>query len=225
MADNAKAPDQGNEQDPIHNLKSEMNRKIANLEESNQKLLSTLESIKTAVAPKQAPAAPKKELSDLLYEDPNAFVETVVNAAVTKSAEATNKQQQMEYRKNNVITQLYNDYPELGDANDPLTKKTLEIYQSLPEDERQSPMAYKLAAREAATELGVAPKSKRPKQDVDDFTGVGTGGGGRTSRKKQEAEQDQAILEVAAAFGLDTNDEKAKDRLLGRKKRNFNRYE
>jgi hypothetical protein len=238
MADPIKPTEESGQPDPITNLKAEMSRKIGNLEEQNQKLTQTLQSLvgemQQARKPAPKPEPQGKSASELLYDDPEGFVENVVTKAVTKSSEVISKRNQEETKKQAVLTSLYNDYPEIGDSNNALTKKALENYSQLSEEERSSPMAYKVAVRDAAAELGIMPKSKR--QNADDFSFGGNSGGGKDSdsqsRTRAEKETEDAVVAAASYFesafkelGQDVNDPKFKKRLLKTSKRNFMQYE
>lgn len=234
MADDVKDTKEQAQPDPINNLKSEFNRKLTNLEESNQKLAETLQALIQRVTPEAAPKqSQSKPLSEMVYDDPEGFVNTVVTKAVEGSRKVMDTERQADQKRQAVFMQLFNDYPELVDSSNELTKKTLEIYSAMSAEEKASPLGMKMAARDAATEMGVVPKSKRRNQDSDDFSfGGSSGGTGGERKSKGDKQEDEAILSVASLFkdafkdmGKDVNDPKFQKRLLDRKKRAYNRYE
>jgi hypothetical protein len=217
MSDQTHSPEQA---DPIKNLKAEMDRKLGNadaklaeLQKTNEALLSKLSSIS-----KPAPAA-EPSLSDLLYSDPERYAQIIQERAEQRALEKMNRHNSQIQKVNSVIGQLASEYPELSDSNHALTKKAVEIYNALPEEERQTSLAYKMAVREAAEELSVKPKSKRPVEEPE----FNSSYSGRRSGKSQKL--DPVTEEFASLFGIDTNDAKIKQSLLEKQNRNWNRYE
>jgi hypothetical protein len=130
-------------------------------------------------------------------------------------------------KQNAMLGQLAADFPELTSTDSALTKRAVEIYNALPEDERTSPMAMKVAVKDAALELGLRPKSKR---NASENTGDGLmpTGGGSAVRKPQggKAELDPVTEGFAAALGLNTSDAKVRERLKKRSERKtWNQFE
>lgn len=202
----------------INNLKAEFNRKMANLEDSNKQLLEAIKGL----TPK-APTAPQKKVSDLIFDDTEAAVEEIETRVTKKVAQVLDERESRTARQNQVFAALYNDYPELANQDHELTKKTVEIYNSLSEEDRKTPLAYKMAAREAATELGVKPKSKREAAN-DDYSFGGSSSGQPRRTGSSSKEEDADIAAVAEAFGLNMNDPKKKERVLSRKRSNWTSY-
>lgn len=205
--------------DPLANLKAEFSRKMQNLEATNQQLARQLASISKPAAP----APSKKPISELIYENPEEAISIIKSEVKTEIQESTRKVADFQQ----TMGRLYEDYPELSNQQDPLYKRADEILQSIPEHERQQPMAIRAAVREAASELGVRPKSKREPSPTDDFTVTGSGGGSnRPPSRRGEAELDPATIEFAQRCGLNTNDPELIKRLKGHASRkNWNRYE
>lgn len=188
----------------VTNLKSEMNRKFENLEATNKALLAKLTELGKPVA---TPA--KKEVKKDFWDAPEEAVEQKVKAGVDAVLEKLRRDNEEASKKNQVIGALYGEFPELADNNHPLTQKAVEIFNALPEMERQSPLAYRLAVKEAAMELKVPNKKSRAEDYVDSFSlsggGSGSGGGGKT---KREPDLDPRTVEAARLLGLDMDDEK-----------------
>jgi hypothetical protein len=210
-------------QDPIKNLKAEIDRKLGNadsrmaeLQKTNEALISKLNEL-TKPTQAQKPAEPS--MSDLLYSDPEKYAQLIQERAEQRAVERISRQQDKIAKVNGVIGQLAAEYPELSDSNHALTKKAVEIYNSLPEEEKQTSLAYKMAVREAAEELSVKPKSKRP---VDDEPSFGSSGS-RSGRRSQKL--DSGTEQLARIFGIDTSDEKVKSRLLAKQNRNWTKFE
>lgn len=192
--------------DEFKNFKAEMGRKLGNLEQTNAELLATLKSL-TA---KPAPSSPEKKVS--VFEDEEAYGQRIAaeaEARIEKKLAAQNAQTQ---KQQAVLASLVAEFPELNQADSDLAKRAVEIYNGLPEDERTSPMSYKVAVKDAALELGVKPKSKRNKGGDDDFTLSSSKSAGRPPKK---GEVDPVIEDLASAFGVKL-DAAAKERIVNR---------
>lgn len=197
--------------DEIKNMKAEFGRKLEN---TNQQLAQVLEALKAQTAPKapqKAEADGEGDLSEMIYSDPNKFVNKLtekVSAAVDKklsSAQAaTTKYQQ-------VVGSIISEFPEAGDQSSELTKRANELFLALPAEDRDNPLALKTSVTAAAAELGIKPKSKRPKVSDDDGFSLGGGGGGARERKTAQKEIDRNTELFAEAVGLDLNDPKNKE--------------
>ncbi len=220
MADDVTTPPE--QQDPLKNLKSEFDRKLGNadarlaeLQRSNELLMSKLNSIAPTAA-----AAKSENLSDILYADPERYARIVEERAEARAMDKMNRQQEKMGKVNNTINALAQEFPELSDGNHQLTKRAVEIYSSLSDEERNSSMSYKMAVREAADELSIKPKSKRP---VDDEPSFGSSGSRGASRRA--AKLDGSTEEFASILGLDTSDSKVRERLLAKQNRNWSQYQ
>lgn len=198
--------------DPIKNLKSEMDRKLGNLEQSNQKLLEAIQGLTTK---KADPPVAAKKVSDVIYEDADAAAEIIEKRAEERVMKRIDEREQY----NGTIAALYNDYPELSDGQSEMTKKTLSYLSQYPEAQRKNPTFIKLAARDAAAELGVMTKNKRGNGGGDDFSfGGGNSGGGKARDTKRTSAEDDMILRTAEVLGVDISDPKKKERVLSRKR-------
>lgn len=210
--------------DPIVNLKAEMSRKLGNteskiseLQKTNELLLSKLSQL---TQPAAAPAAKSADLSTLLYSDPDAYAAEIERRAEERAMRRVNEQQAQAVRTNSVLAELQNEFPELSDSGNELTKKAVEMYNNLPPDEKNSSLAYKVAVKAAALELGVKPRSKRPVDDEPMGSSYGQRSGSRRAATKLAPETE----ELAAIFGLDTSKQEVKDRLLKNSQRNWTKY-
>lgn len=214
------------------NLKAEMDRKIGNIEANLKKATDTLAQQLAAINQKfgvqqtVAAAAPvKKTFRDAFYEDEDAAIATVKKETRDEVFAALNAQN----RQNQILGQLYTAYPELADVNNDLTKKALEIHQALSEDERLSPLSYKVAVADAADQLGVLPMSKRKTDSNEDEDFVM--GQGRTittpGKKPGKGELPPEMLEFATSLGLDVSDSKIVDSIKGnhRNSQDWQRYQ
>ena len=104
------------------------------------------------------------------------------------------------------MAEITAEYPEVNIRSHPMYKKAIEIFNALPEDERQSVLAYKHAAREAAIELGIKPMSKRTEEELEDYMNVGQGT--RVNPRTKRKVTDPKTLLFAEMVGLDITDEK-----------------
>lgn len=201
--------------DEIKNLKAEMDRKIGNIEKTNQALLTQLQVIANNPKKETPPPPEKKSIRDTWYEDPDAAANMIVKKAKNDALTEIRSENAAQAKKSGVIQKLYQEYPELQDFDNPLTVKAVEIFEKLPEEEKAHPMAYRLAVKEAAEDLDIKPKAKRKaKEEADDSFAL-TGGTGNASktRSRRSGELDQRTVDFAKLVGLDPSNEKTQANL------------
>ena len=205
--------------DPIKNLKSEFNRKLGNLEESNRKLMEQLSAL---VNPKPKAPEPSK-LDDVWYQSPAEAARIIKEETRAEIRKELDAERQLQTKQAQVINSLVAEFPELSQQDHDLTKRAVEIYNSLPDDEKQSPIAYKAAVKEAALELDIKPKAKRQTKKEDDSFSFGSGGGS-SRRPSSDSEIDKVRESLAEKFGLKMTPE-LKDKLKKTAKRDFRKFE
>lgn len=110
-----------------------------------------------------------KELADYVAEENGLelLVDDLAEAGVIvtpKRLEAILNQRDDQNRKaTNLFGSLTQRFPDLNDTDSELAQETTRRAQTLIEDEgMDGPAAYRIAAAEAALDLGIAPKSKAP---------------------------------------------------------------
>lgn len=215
--------------DGIKQLKAEMDRKLTNIEQTSKKLEEALRSLNTAVAAKAAPPARQAEvtedLEDLMITNPAKAAKIIKEQAKAEISEELGKQAKAQNKTSQVMSELISKYPELQYNDHELTQKAIEIYNALPDDEKTSASAYRLAVKEAAVELGIKERSKR--SEGEDFVPSRTS----TSQRRQKKEElDPATLEFARLMAekgftaVDPDKEGVKERLLARSKRNYGQF-
>lgn len=210
--------------DPITNVKAEFNRKLDNV---TAELKRTQEAILSQLQAKAAPAAqPEVDLSDLMYKDPVKYAEIVEERAEKRIMSKLDQRTAQQTKQNTVLNSLVQEFPELSDQNSPLFKKAVENYNTLSDDERSSPMAYKLAVKDAAMDLDIKPRSKRQSSDNEGYLMGGPGSGGSNSRPARTGDLDPIMTAFAEHLGLPINDPKRKESLKKRAQRkNWNNWE
>ncbi len=226
MSDEIKSPESDN--DPVRNLKAEMNRKLSNsdaklqeLANTNMALMQKLEEISRSVSKPQS-AQNHEDMSDIFYKDPSRFAQIVEERASAKAEKAASQREQAMRKTQGVLGQLQNEFPELADSGADLTRKSVEIYNSLPDEEKASSMSYRLAVQSAAIELGIQPKSKRPVSDEPTGSSSSNGRSGSSRRKEKLTPETE---ELAAIFGIDTSKSEVKERLIKSTNRNWSQYQ
>lgn len=227
MADEAQSTPQN--EDRVANLQAEFARKFDNqaaevkkLADANALLASQLKQ----VAPKPKAEPTELPLDQLFYTDPDAHAAKIEARALAKFEAAQSAKEAAQTRMSGVINSLGRDYPEFNDPDADLTKKTLEIFGKMEESEKRDPKAIRIAALEAAQELGVKPKSKRT--DEESFSFGGNNGGNRptSSSQQKNGKLDPRTEDLAALVGLDYRDPKVSERLKARAKRsNYRNYQ
>lgn len=192
----------------IKNVKAEFDRKLGNIEKTNQALLAQLQVLAQPKPPvREAPT--KKPLKDLWYDDPDAAAKEIAAKATNDTLAQIRAENAVQQKKGNVIQGLYREYPELQDYDHPLTTKAVELFEKMTDEEKANPIAYKLAVKEAAEELDIKTKAKRkPKEDDDAFSLGGGKGGDKPARSKKSGELDPKTVAFAKLVGLNTDDEK-----------------
>lgn len=204
--------------DELKNLKAEVARKMGNIEQTNAALKASQEAllaeIQKLTKPAQ-PAAAAESLSDLMYRDPEAYAKKVLEQADARADARISQVTQAQEKQNRVISSIAKEYPEITNGDHELTLLAVEKYEAMDKEEKTSPAAYKAAVAEAAAELGIKPRSKRPKES-DDYVGGGGGssGGSRSPGARKRNELDPRTAAFAEAVGLDLSKPEVKERLI-----------
>jgi hypothetical protein len=227
----ANAEGQEGADDRIGNLKAEMNRKLgdlnSNLTKENQDLKSQLTQIMGMIEQKNAAgkptAAAEKKLTDLIYDDPDQFVERVKQSTRDEVMRDVNRQQGFQ----STAANLENEYPEFRDRNSEQYKRVQAYYQQLPKELWNTQQGLETAAYKAAADFGLVPQSKRRSADTDDFSMGGASpsrAGGRTS-KASDGEMKPEQKAFAELLGIDTSNAKFKEHFKKASKRtDYGRY-
>lgn len=231
MSDETKAPD-ASKSDELTNLKQEMSRKLGNYEsklnelaQTNQQLLQKLSQL---TQPKPISVrSDDDDMDKLWYDDPKKAAAKIKEQTKAEIMAEYQRDQEMKARTQSTLAALVADYPELNDSNSELTRRAVEIYNGMADGEKTSPIAYKAAVREAASELGVLPVKKRQVSDDDSYTGSSSSSSSNTSRRAAKKDDlDPRTIAFAKLVGLNIDDDNVKNRVKERAKRtNWSKYE
>lgn len=231
MAENANPTPPAQGDDRLTNLQAEFNRKLENQQAELKKLSDTNAALADQlkkVTPKPAPKEPQDEpLDQLFYKDPVAHAAKIKEMTKQEMREEFRRENEANQRMAGVINRLGQEYPEYNDPESTLTKKTLEIFGKMEESDKKNPTSLRVAALEAAQELGVKPRSKRTDDD-ESFSMSGGGYSGNRSNRDQArpGKLDQRTEDLAALVGLKITDPKVKERLTQRAQRkNYRNYQ
>lgn len=210
-----------NAAEEIKNLKAEMDRKLANVDNTNKQLLATVQQLTQKLTTKAPPPTEKtKTIKDVWYDEPELAEAMLLDKADKRFAEKVAAANAQQLKTQKIMQSLYKDFPELQDTTDPLTVKAIELFDKFSDEEKQHPMAYKLAVKEAAEELELKPKSKRSKEDENDSFSLSQtsakGGREEGSSTKKGGKLDARTVEFAKKLGLNTDDQKTLDSLKSR---------
>lgn len=228
MAEDTKGTNPGSE-DPIKNIKGEFDRKLGNMEQKMSTLQQTneqlLAQLKSMSAPKPAPKVDSK-LDTVWFDKPEEAAEEIVSRAERRIEEKFAKHAEANARQQSTLANLVSEFPELNSSGHELTKKAIEIYSSLSDEEKRSPIAYKAAVKEAALDLGYKPMAKRSEEEQD-FALRGTPSYGNERRATKSNKIDPQVAEFAALLGLDLEkNPEAKKRIVAKhNRRTYNSYE
>lgn len=227
MADENQTNEQGNQapnvDETLKNLKSEFFRKQENVSRELEQIKAMLGNL---AQPQRQQAAESTETPDPVL-DPKGYKEYLKKEVLQETSQIVNQNNQRQSQ----LASLVQSYPELQDSNSELTKKAVENYSRLSNEEKMSPRAYQFAVQDAAAELGVLAMSKRQNNKQNDGDDSFTGNSGSYSSNKPNQKQsrnndkiDDATLAFAQAIGKDINDPKYIESLKKHTKRgNWNR--
>jgi hypothetical protein len=214
-----KPADSGGGED-FKNLKAEIDRKLGNvktdvaaaLKQSQDSLMNQLQAMlkPQPVKPSETP----EDLDSLFYKDPKEYANKVAEMAERRIEEKYTKREQDTQKRQVTVSQLYKEFPELNTEEHELTQLAIKKYSEMAKDYGDTPATYKAAVSEAALELGVKPKSKRPAEE--DSYSIGSGRGRERPASKKSDEIDPRTVEVARLMGVDP--ERVKTRLKNRNK-------
>lgn len=234
MSDDTQNPAEGDQNtgaDPLYNLKQETNRKlddfsknvdskISALAESQQQLLAQLQSMT-----KQAQPEPKSDdLADIMYSDPERYAQIIEERAEARISKKQEAEKARAGELNRTVAGLTQQFPELNDPTNALTRRVYEMYGQIDPSE-QSAAVLKATVLEAAVDLGVQPYNKRKKGD-DSFSLGGNTGTSKPQRSTESQEVPDATLQWAKLLGLDVSNKDMQNRLKQRSERkNWMKYE
>jgi len=222
--------------DPMLNIKTEFSRKLSKQDErleelvrQNQALTEQIGIIAQAVKPKQQrqQQSEDEELADLAVTNPAQYARIVTDRATTAAARVSEEMVTAQAKRQEVLTGLMADYPELADPDNELRTRAIKIHGSLSKSDQASPMSYKTAVRDAAAELGLLPASKRKKAEDGEPSFSSSSGRSMRSQSsgKAKTKLSDATLEFAELVGFNIRDEKVVKSIEDRAKRKtWHRY-
>jgi hypothetical protein len=232
MEDNQNQNDenQGSEtpnEDLLNNFKQEVNRKNENMSSQIDQLAQSQKQILDAISGLSQKGQSGESLEDGdeydFFSDPNKATEKIASKVTEKVMGTINKsnqaQEEVQRKQQEVIGELVSNFPELNDGSSDMYKRTVDHFNKMPDAQRKDPISYKIAAQQAAIELGVKPLSQRG--DSGEFAFGSNSGGKRSKSNKIEPE----TLAFAQLMGKNINDSKYLERLKKASKRNFKKYE
>lgn len=214
----------------LNNYKKDIDTKLSaqdatlkKLMESNQLLLKQMQGL--AQPPRQKEEKKEKPLSDLMYDDPEEYTRIIEDRATKKAQASVEQMTKAQTERNQVLMELTSEYPELNDTGNALTKKAIEIYNSFPDNQKESVTSYERAVLKAATQLGVKPKSARGESEDEEFD-LKPKGSSRRKASNSQGEFDpntEKFAELIGLFDLGERSGKSREKLLEGLKRTSQR--
>ena len=242
ITEGAPSDSQATSVDPTKNLKEEFNRKLQNVQEANDRLVSQnaetqqllnniLERLNSS-SPAQQQSG-QEDLEELRYSDPDKYIQIKERQMDQRIEERLSARDRAAAERQSAIAALVQEYPELNQPGSALYKKVMEVQKTIEKQVRETPTGYRLAVREAAAEVGVKPMSKRgdggggsrPQSDeqLDEFLGSGNNPPKKAAPKTEVSAKTAAIAKL---FGMDTSDKKRMERIAKyAKRKNWVRYQ
>ena len=201
MDDVVQAEAQAQPVDRLHNAKAESDRKIANMEAHMANTQSQLDALMQQLQKSAAQAKPSK---DLLYDNPEEFINQTISAAEQRADARVNQRMNETARLHQVVNEIQGKYAEFSQPGSEASKRALQIANSLPKEMDQVSRA-KMAMLEAAAEMELVPRSKRKATAAgDDY--VAAGGVAKAAQPKSR--QDAAEREFLRLLGGDKANDK-----------------
>lgn len=216
----------GSSADQNKNLKAEFDRKLGNVDQQMAEIKSATNQLLSFVQKlNKAPAAPAPKLEDVWLDKPDAAAAAVVDMAVHAIDQRLEAREAVTQKRATTIQRLVSEFPELSSNDHELTIKANEIYNSLSDEDKTSPIAYNAAVKEAALDLGYMPKSKRTDEYEEAFALRGGNTTTRNTKRSREPSIAAETLELAAMMGIDTENKEVVDRLKVRAKRDYKKWQ
>lgn len=216
--------------DPIKQIKSEFGRKQDNVMNELNALKAQLGQIAdTVIHAASTKNKPEQEDNIDPLMDPKGYKESIKKELRKEMDQSLG----MERERNNVLSTLVSQYPELQSSSSELTQTALRIYNQLSNAEKNSPSGYKIAVMQAAQEVGVLPVNKRKQsqsESSDDFTlsNSNTSVRQKPSERAKNEKIDDKTLEFAKLLGRPTEDPKYIESLkktITNRRKNWSRFE
>lgn len=217
------------QEDPVKQIKAEFQRKTSNIEE---KLAATTAQIDALLAEVtkgigKKPEQAGKSTRDLLYDDPDSFVQSVTEKAVNRAREESASLAASQQALHTTIASFTAKYPELAQQDSEAMQLAVQFGNALPKHLKGTPEGAELAMSKAVAELGLAPVAKRKKvEGSSEDAAMGGGSKGSSGRKQSTERPDDATLAIAQLMGLDVNDKVRMDGIVKAKSRkSWTKYE
>lgn len=221
---NQEAPKQ---EDLMHNLKKEFQRKQSNLEEKQAETQRQLEAILAEVQKSMAPKEQKQDMKDLIYSSPDDYARIVREEAVKEATEAVNRQYQASAAVTSAVNSLQAQYPEFAQDGSEAAKLAVEKASKLPAKLKGTAEGARLVMLETAAELGLVSASRRktPVQQEEPVSGSRSSTTSSQARKPS-GKIDDKTKAFAELLGMDFNDPKQVGLLeKASTRKNWNKYE
>lgn len=216
---------QGSEaQDPIKNLKSEMERKLGNTSDQLAKLAQQnaelTKYVQSLMKPTTATPAAEEDIESLWFSKPAQVAQKIKEEATRDAMRAMSAKTDATNKVNQVIAEVVRQFPEASDVNSEFSKKTAEIYQKLVGEYGDNPALIKTAAYEAAQQLQLS--SGRRGQDTFSLGNSSSTSPQRSGQKQPDLAKE--TIEFAQIMGLDVSNPDVVKRLKEKSQRNWTRY-
>lgn len=219
-----------NVEDPIKQIKGEFARKTSNLEEklaqTNAQLEAMIAEVMKANNKSTEPAKSSKSARDLLYDDPDQFVNSITEQAVKRARDEAASISASQSALQNTIVAFTQKYPEFTQSEHEAVALATKFGNELPKHLKGTPEGAELAMTKAVAELGLIPVSKRAKSTSDESAAVGGAKGSSGGSKASSNKLDDNTLAIAQLLGVDITDKK---RVAGinkaKERKSWTRYE
>ena len=203
----------------FENLKAEFSRKmdkttadLASLKQSNQQVIAALEAF--AVKSKSTPEkVDDSEDEDLMYSNPAKYKAKLKNEILGEVNKVQDNREATQQAFQKTVSDLVSIFPELNRTDTDMYKKTMEVLNKYPQEQRNDPAVMKAASYQAASEINLIPTSKRePSKDDDDSFSLSAISGNKDRKRKLE-KVDEEVKVIASLFGMDIENKETAENL------------
>ena len=207
---------QGQEQDPLHNFKSEVNRKIGNQESKLDQIAALTQQILESQQTQRQPSPPNEAEFDPFDENSLKSYLDKRDQAIQQKIDGAEQSRRREQARQLKIQEMAVEYPEIGVAGSALYNQVMSVYQAMPEGFRDTPEGVENIVYKAALQTGTLPKSARGQ---DNFSMGGSKGSPDPVKNEDKAQETAKTLLglMAPELANSKEGEEALDKAMKRK--------
>lgn len=205
-------PDQ-QQPDPIKNLKSEFDRKLQNLNQSQEQLTQAVSQLANQLQFGGQENQQSESFEEDFYSDPNKALEKFESRIMSKLESQKQQEEQQKARVQEKYSQITSEFPEISQPNSKLLETANQYFYKLPVEQRQDPTMLENCVYRAASELGLRPASRRKQMEDTPRSNPPV-----NPEKKEGMTDNQVLLAKLLGRPVDSDDYKQKVGTISKRK-------